>query len=184
MARALVMFWREAVGQSGLPSMTKLVGLTLALRMDSDGRAEVSRAVVADLASATTRAVEVGVRRLEVAGLLRVDRTVGGRGFVNRYQAVVPSLNGEQRSLFEAGKRRTGFAVPATETANETTGNGEGRSPVSRRSEDQRARTRARTPPDDAGYSDPANAEAARQAAAEFRARVGAGRPVAKGTGS
>ena len=185
MPRALVTFWRDAVFASGLPPMTKLVGLALAQRMNRDGAAECSRAAVADTAGVGMTVTKEAVRRLERCGLLRVDRTVGGRAFVNRYQAVVPTLNGSQGVLFQPAKRVATRPVTGTETGRVATENGSPGDPVSRSSEDlSRARTRARTPqrfvPDDVLIAE-ANARAADYIAALAPA---SGNPVAKGTGS
>lgn len=181
MARSLVILWRTAILTSGLPGPVKLVGLALAERMTGDGYGDPPRAEIAKLASAGTRTVDGAIQRLEAVGLLRVDRTAGGRTSTNRYQAVI---NGAQPALFDAGKRRRTCAVSDAETAQDAAVNGAGRAPLYRSSREDLSRAPASAPARAPADREPlAGAEvhersegdgygSASEAAAAFRARV------------
>jgi len=80
--------WRLELRRAPLDPTAKLVGFTLSTYMDGAGRAQVSRSTLAagcGLESVT--AVKRAVRRLELAGLLGVDRAGRRQHLPSRYQA-------------------------------------------------------------------------------------------------
>lgn len=103
--RSVPIAWRDALRDSELPSVAKLVGHTLSTFFDAEGRAFPGKERLAKGASLTDRSVDKGVDVLETAGFLRVARTKGGNNRTNRYFALLP----EQGTAFpvEMAQRRT-----------------------------------------------------------------------------
>lgn len=90
---SLLARWRNAVRQSDLDRTAKLVAYTIGTYMDVGGFAFPAKTTIATGASLSTKikdstAVGEAVARIEAAGLLRVARNKGRRGWT--YQAVIP----------------------------------------------------------------------------------------------
>jgi helix-turn-helix protein len=87
--------WRRALVRS-LPALSlspraRLVGHVLTDYMDVNGVCYPSLRTIRNGTGGTVETVAAALRDLEDRGWLTVDRTVGGRGHVNRYKATVPA---------------------------------------------------------------------------------------------
>ena len=88
MSRSQLAEWRDAVRDSGLDSNAKHVAHVLSTYMNGGGQCWPSQELVAAGASISVRTVQRATARLELAGLLLIDR---GRGRTsNRYRALFP----------------------------------------------------------------------------------------------
>jgi hypothetical protein len=125
----------------------KAAGWALSFYMDPDGRAEVSRVMLADAAGLHLRTLVDALGRLEGAGLVSVDRAIG-RGHVSRYAAIVPGLNGGVAPLFETGKRWSHATNTSREKVAEDSVNGGERPPGTRRSKEDLSGAPGRAPAD------------------------------------
>jgi hypothetical protein len=86
----LVAAWRNAIRDSDLHRTDKLIAYTISTYMNAAGVGFPSKQTIARGASlASTRAVDQSVKRIESAGYLGVDRTLGGRSS-NTYRALIP----------------------------------------------------------------------------------------------
>jgi DNA-binding transcriptional ArsR family regulator len=103
------MAWRLELVESELDATARLVGLTLDTFMSAGGVCFPSRAAIAHRSGLDVRTVERATRRLERAGLLRVER--GGGRTCSRYYALIPSDRG-QPSTPAAQRRPRGGAAP------------------------------------------------------------------------
>jgi len=183
-ARPVDYWWRAALEDAPISCTAYGVGCALARAMGTrDGVAWLSRQTIADRAHVHLRTAERAVTELERAGLLTVHRAGGDPSKTNRYTACVPGVTGGAVPL-EGWHSAAGNGAATGGTQSKTGGTAPPELRRAVRSRSAHATAPAHAREGDAGYSDPANADAARQAAAEFRQRVGAGRPAAKGTGS
>lgn len=96
MPAPLVQRWRLEIRAAELDRTAKLVGLVLADYATAEGRAWPSRQTIAAAAGVCVRTVEAATVRLELAGLLEVERR-SGRGRTNRYQLTVKGAERAQQ---------------------------------------------------------------------------------------
>ena len=136
--KGLSAVWRDAVRDSSLDSMAKLVALVLSTFMSGHGRAWPSRDTLAAGASVCDRTVDAALSRLEQSGFLVVERSKGGNAKTNRYQAVLPETANELR--------RSEWATAKLPTPNGEAddANGERASPESLESVESRTSARGR----------------------------------------
>ena len=117
-AKPLVGVWRDSLRDSAVDSSSKLVGLVLSTYMNGRGYARPGRVTLARGCSITTRTVETCVRKLETAGFLIVEWSVGGRSQTNVYQAHLPETSNDvRRSEWETANAATQTANLTTQTA-------------------------------------------------------------------
>jgi hypothetical protein len=134
--------WRNAVRDSTLDGVAKLVAYTLDTYMDGDGETWPSTATVAAGAQCGRSTVKRAVHRLEDAQLVLVIRSKGRRP--NRYRATMPPPNG---STSEPVNRSTGEPVKASNGFRDDS-NGFTSGPRTRSTELERpSRTRERQEP-------------------------------------
>src|SRR5213592_1465088 len=93
----LVAAWRNAVRDSNLDPTAKLVAHTLTTYMDATGKAFPGKPALAEGSSIDKRTVDRALSRIEARGLLRIERTKGGRqargkAATNRYTATIPTV--------------------------------------------------------------------------------------------
>jgi hypothetical protein len=82
--------WRKAVLRDpALDSTSVLVGLVISSFMNGKGVAWPSKVLIARSSRLGLRSTDRGVRRLEEAGYLRVERSLGRTS--NRYRLTLPS---------------------------------------------------------------------------------------------
>jgi DNA-binding transcriptional ArsR family regulator len=102
MAKRIVLMveWRKAVCSSALDSTAKLVAHTFGAHMNANGLAKTSRGKIAKEAGGLdVRTVERATKRIEEAGLMRIERSRGRH--VNRSYAIIPTAAGVP--LFNGG---------------------------------------------------------------------------------
>lgn len=104
--KPLVAVWRDAVRDSVLDRTAKAVAWCLATFMNAHGLCWPSQDTLAAGASLSDRAVHTATQRLERAGFLEVERSLGRTS--HRYQAVLPSTaNAVRRSEWATANRAT-----------------------------------------------------------------------------
>ncbi len=103
--------WRDALCEDGdLTRDATLLGLVLSSYMNGDGVAWPGRTALARGCKVSVKTVERRTRELERAGFIRVERSSGGRGITNRYEARLPeTASGRRRSEWETATRLTPF---------------------------------------------------------------------------
>jgi hypothetical protein len=121
--------WRDALRDSELPAMTKLIGHTLSSYLNGRGSAFPSMDTLAAGASVSDRTAHKAIAELEAAGFLIVERSRNRGG--NRYQILLPETanelrhsewgNGERRVRngerhAQNGERRSGESVESAES--------------------------------------------------------------------